>query len=62
MYLLVVMLILQCGQGLAWRFALAWLLLDVYGLREFLQRKRMFRDLADAGLVPLTEGRMAQDI
>ena len=53
MYLLVgaliVMSILQYGLGLAWRFALAHLLLDVYGLREFSQRNRMFRDLADAG-------------
>ena len=46
MYLLVgaliVMSILQYGLGLAWRFALARLLLDVYGLREFSQRNRMF--------------------
>ena len=59
MYLLVgamiVMSILQYGLGLAGRFALACLLLDVYGLREFSQRNRMFRDLADAGTVPLME-------
>ena len=39
MYLLVgaliVMSILQYRLGLAWRYALACLLLDVYGLREF---------------------------
>ena len=66
MYLLVgaliVLSILQYGLWLAWRFALARLLLDVYGLREFSQRNRMFRDLADAGTVPLMEGRLAQDI
>ena len=39
---LIVMSILQYGLGLAWRFALARLLLDVYGLREFSQRNRMF--------------------
>ena len=66
MYLLVgaliVMSILQYGLGLAWRLALARLLLDVYDLREFSQRNRMSRDLADAGTVPLMEGWLAQDI
>ena len=66
MYLLVgaliVMSILQYGLGLAWRFALARLLLDVYGLREFSPRNRMFHDLADAGMVPLMEVRLAQEI
>ena len=66
MYLLVgaliVLSILQYGLWLAWRFALARLLLDVYGLREFSQQNRMFRDLADAGTAPLMEGRLAQDI
>ena len=65
MYLLVgaliIMSILQYGLGIAWRFALALLLLDVYGLSEFSQRNRMLQDLADAGSVPLIEGRMAQD-
>ena len=60
MYLLVgaliVMSILQYGLGLAWRFSLDRLLLDVYSLREFSQRNAMFRDLADAGSVPLMEG------
>ena len=65
MYLLVgaliIIFILQYGLGIAWRFALALLLLDVYGLSEFSQRNRMLQDLADAGSVPLIEGRMAQD-
>ena len=34
----------------------------VYGLRELSQRNWKFQDLADAGLVPLIEGRMAEDI
>ena len=66
MYLLVgaliVLSILQYGLWLAWRFALARLLLDVYGLQEFSQRNRMVHDLADAGTVPLMEGWLAQDI
>ena len=66
MYLLVgaliVMSILQYGIGLAWRFALARLLLDVYGLKQFSLRNQMFQDLADAGSVPPIEGCMAQDI
>ena len=56
------MSILQYGLGLAWIFALARLLLDVYGLQEFSQRNRIFRDLADAGSVPLMEGRLGQDL
>ena len=36
---LIVMSILQYGLGLAWRFALACLLLDVCSLQEFSQRK-----------------------
>ena len=57
---LIVMYILQYGLELAWRFALARLLLDVYGLQEFSQRNGGFRDLADAGSVPQMEGRLAQ--
>ena len=48
--------VLQYGLGLAWTFALAWLVLYVYSLREFSQRNRMFWDLADAGSMPLIEG------
>ena len=59
---LIVMSILQYGLGLAWRFALECLLLDFCCLREFSPRNRMFRDLVDAGSVPLMEGRLAQDI
>ena len=66
MYLLVgalnFMSILQYGLGLAWRLTLALLLRNVYDSREFTQMNQLFRDLADAGSVPLLDGRMAQDI